>query len=48
MVQEETKNTLNKSSKAVTSSGITKGVVKLLSDEVPVFKLLKYESGVHR
>ena len=47
-IVEVTKNTLNKSSKAVTSSGITKGVVRLLSDNAPVFKLMKFESGVHR
>ena len=47
-VVEVTKNTLNKSSKAVTSSGITKGIVRLLSDNAPVFKLMKFESGVHR
>ena len=47
-IVEVTKNSLNKSSKAVTSSGITKGVVRLLSDNAPVFKLMKFESGVHR
>ena len=47
-IVEVTKNTLNKSSKAVTSSGITKGIVRLLSDNAPVFKLMKFESGVHR
>jgi len=47
-IVEVTKNSLNKSSKAVTSSGITKGVVRILSDNAPVFKLMKFESGVHR
>ena len=47
-IVEVTKNSLNKSSKAITSSGITKGVVRLLSDNAPVFKLMKFESGVHR
>ena len=47
-IVEVVKNAVNKHSKAVTSSGITKGVVRLLSDNAPVFKLMKFESGVHR
>ena len=50
-IVEEVKNSLNKSSsKAVTSSGIVKGVVRILSDDPgnQVFGLLKFESGVHR
>ena len=47
-IVEVTKNTVSKSSKAVTSSGITKGIVRLLSENAPVFKLMKFESGVHR
>merc|ERR1719187_2902911 len=42
------KNTVSKSSKVVTSTGIVKGVARVLSDSQPVFRLLKFESGVHR
>merc|ERR1712058_120239 len=49
-IVEETRNTLNKSSKSTASLGLTKGVVKILSDSdsSQVFRLMKYESGVHR
>ena len=66
-VIEETKNVVNKSSKAVASSGIIKvaihyklfssrqvtccqGVVRILGEQAgsQVFRLLKFESGVHR
>merc|ERR1719153_996471 len=43
-----TKNTVSKSSKAVTSSGIVKAVARVVSEAQPVFSLLKFESGVHR
>jgi len=47
-VVEMTKNTVNKSSKAVSSSGIVKAVARVMSEAQPVFRLLKFESGVHR
>ena len=48
-IVEENKNSVNKSSsKGNSSSGITKGVVRILSDDQQVFRLLKFESGVHR
>ena len=47
-VVEMTKNTVNKSSKSVTNTGIVKAVARILSDAQPVFKILKFESGVHR
>merc|ERR1719221_1817169 len=36
------------SSKTLTSTGIVKGVAQVVSDSLPVFRLLKFESGVHR
>ena len=36
------------SSKTLTSTGIVKGVARVVSDSLPVFRLLKFESGVHR
>ena len=47
-VVEMTKNTVSKTSKVVTSTGIVKGVARVISDSQPVFRLLKFESGVHR
>jgi len=47
-IVEETRTSLNKSSKSTANLGLTKGVVKILSDSSPVFRLMKYESGVHR
>ena len=36
------------SSKTLTNTGIVKGVARVVSDSLPVFSLLKFESGVHR
>ena len=36
------------SSKTLTNTGIVKGVARVVSDSLPVFRLLKFESGVHR
>ena len=36
------------SSKTLASTGIVKGVARVMSDSLPVFRLLKFESGVHR
>ena len=36
------------SSKTLTNTGIVKGVARVMSDSLPVFRLLKFESGVHR
>ena len=36
------------SSKTLTSTGIVKGVARVVSDSLPLFRLLKFESGVHR
>ena len=36
------------SSKTLTNTGIVKGVARVVSDSLPVFSLLRFESGVHR
>jgi len=47
---EVVKNTVNKNTKVVSNSGIVKGVARVLGNEgvSQVFRLLKFESGVHR
>ena len=46
-VVERTKTKVT-SSKTLASTGIVKGVARVMSDSLPVFRLLKFESGVHR
>jgi len=47
---EVVKNSVSKSSKVVSNTGIIKGVARVLADggTNQVFRLLKFESGVHR
>jgi len=47
---EVVKNSINKNTKVVSNTGIIKGVARVLSEggTNPVFRLLKFESGVHR
>jgi len=49
-VVEYIKNAVSKSTKVVTNTGIVKGVARVLGEggTNQVFRLLKYESGVHR
>jgi len=49
-VVEVVKNSVSKNSKAVSNTGIIKGVARILGegDTGQVFRLLKFESGVHR
>ena len=47
---ELAKNSVSKNTKVVSNNGITKGVVRVLAEggTNQVFRLLKFESGVHR
>jgi len=49
-VVEYLKNSVNKSTKVVSNTGIVKGVARVLAEggTNQVFRLLKFESGVHR
>ena len=45
---EELNKTNVTSSKMLTNTGIVKGLARIVSDSLPVFRLLKFESGVER